>query len=177
MATRSVQVEFTNRTRSNLIKVSDRIDHGVWTSRPPQIIGDRASWATESDGFATGTEGLVTYRIEDVPDSEVTMIWDNPFIGASVYQERVAPKQHPQGLDEPFVGVKDGFSIVHLGGAGNNASVQFIFARGLLTVDPVTGELIDQISQPIETPPQVASGRFASVWVQESGPAVELGTT
>jgi hypothetical protein len=45
-----------------LAKVSDHLDHGIWTTRPPELVGDAAEWGSESEGFGAGTEGRVTYN-------------------------------------------------------------------------------------------------------------------
>ena len=41
---------------------------------------ERRGWQSESDGFATGTEGYVKYRIEGTENGDtVYLYWDNPF--------------------------------------------------------------------------------------------------
>jgi hypothetical protein len=100
MAARSTHVTLNNRTGVNLSKTDDSLDHGIWTDRPPTIIGDRGEWESESDGFATGTEGRVTYSIDG--GGEVRLHWDNPFIGSNSYDESVAPQATPDGIGVGF---------------------------------------------------------------------------
>jgi hypothetical protein len=62
------------------------LDHGEWTDQPPELIGNRAEWESESDGVATGTEGRVTYQIETIDGErlgEARLHLDNPFVGSN----------------------------------------------------------------------------------------------
>jgi hypothetical protein len=95
MAARSTHVTLKNRTRRNLTKTADNLDHGIWTDRPPVIIGDRGEWESESDGILTGTEGRATYSIDG--GGEVRLHWNNPFVGSNSYHESVAPQAAPDG--------------------------------------------------------------------------------
>src|SRR3712207_44308 len=121
MAARSTHVTLENELPElNLRRTSDELEHGEWKDRPPQLVGNRADWESESNGFATGTEGRVTYQIEDVDGKrigELRLHWNNPFVGSNEYHESVSP-----AAASP---TDDGFSVVHLGGDGNNASVTF----------------------------------------------------
>lgn len=59
---------------------------------PPETIGagslsrpTTATWASESDGMMTGTEGQATYIIEAGENTTVTCKWDNPYVGGNSY--------------------------------------------------------------------------------------------
>jgi hypothetical protein len=64
----------------------------------------RAVWGSESDGFATGTEGSVTY---ETGVGQIFIHWDNPFAGSNGL-----------GVDVPR-----GFHFDHEGIDGNNVGV------------------------------------------------------
>src|SRR5262249_28859804 len=73
-------------------------------------VGQTVTWESESNGFATGTEGRAIYRLQGTPQGTpwtFTLHWDNPFIGSNSYDE-TAPA---------------GFSASHEGGSGDNAEV------------------------------------------------------
>ena len=69
------------------------------------------SFGSESDGFATGTEGFVVYA-SDVGDFRIG--WDNPFIGSNGF-----------GIATP-----PGFGGSHTDESGNNANVEVFLFRG-----------------------------------------------
>jgi triacylglycerol esterase/lipase EstA (alpha/beta hydrolase family) len=160
MAARSTHVTLTNRTGKNLTKTNDSLDHGIWTDRPPLLIGDRGEWESESDGFLTGTEGRVTYGIDG--GGEVRLHWDNPFVGSNSYDQSVAPQATPDG-------VGGGFSVVHRGGSGDNATVEFILSNGFCEVNEDTGEMTCVDASPIIE----NSSRFAAIWEADGGPAFQ----
>jgi len=66
---------------------------GSWTSpewMPLQNIlpGEEKGFQSESDGFATGTEGWVKYDVVDSSNSGVGMVfayWDNPYAFGHTY--------------------------------------------------------------------------------------------
>jgi hypothetical protein len=165
MAARSTQVKLTNQAgRFNLIKTSQSLEHGEFTTEPPAIIGNEGDWRSESDGFATGTEGHVHYRIETdegEPIGTLNLHWDNPFIGSNSYDQSVSPQATDGG---------DGFSVGHLGGDGNDASVEFLLLGGDCTFDEDTGEFFCTSSQPL-TPSVAASQRYAGIWRKDAGPS------
>jgi hypothetical protein len=100
-AARSVHVQFNveNMPNTKLVLVGSGLDHGEWSSglAPPNELVPPAtsiSWQSESDGFATGTQGWVRYYPispgatvpANVPDSEtIWMTWDDPFVGQNSY--------------------------------------------------------------------------------------------
>jgi hypothetical protein len=160
MAARSTHVTLTNESGNNLLLQTDSLEHGEWTTRPPKVIGNRGEWASESNGFATGTEGHVRYNMVDLDDSkigEVALHWDNPFVGSNSYDESVSPAADELG---------DGFTVIHLDGSGNDANVEFQVLNGACQVDD-SGEVSCSQASPITT---AVDHRYASVWVQEAGP-------
>ena len=171
MASRSTHVTLTNATGSNLLRKSISLEHGVWTTRPPQIIGDRGEWASESDGFMTGTEGHAVYTIED-GGGEVCLHWNNPFIGSNSYHHSVSPQA-------PSDGTGEGFSVIHLGGGGDNAAVEFQLHIGFCEVDENTGEVTCTQASPFQpepvpaTPTADTSALFAAIWQVDNGPAFQ----
>jgi hypothetical protein len=66
---------------------------GVWrnAAEPPFTIttGETVWWEAESDGVLTGTEGTVRYGIGS-SGAELTVHWDNPFVGRSTYDGRAS---------------------------------------------------------------------------------------
>ena len=66
MADRSVTVILYNRTSdTNLSLVGSGLVHGDWDVNPPATIpaGIVAAWTSQSNGFATGTQGSAQYQI------------------------------------------------------------------------------------------------------------------
>lgn len=122
MAARSVEVFFENYLDSNLNLVPDSqiLDHGIWITPPPfkipkaqSGVPGKGSWNSESDGFATGTEGYCTYAFYDSASEEVFYIkihWNNPFAGSSGYD---------------IVSNNETINVSYSGGAGDNATVTF----------------------------------------------------
>src|SRR5215208_2488493 len=159
MAARSTHVILKNRTRMNLNKVDDSLDHGIWVERPPRIIGDRGEWESESDGVLTGTEGRTTYKIDG--GGEIRLHWDNPFVGSNSYHESVAPQAAPSG-------VGGGFSVLHRGGGGDNATVEFILSTGFCEISE-EGEISCVNASPLVD----TSSRFAAIWQADGGPAFQ----
>jgi hypothetical protein len=108
-AARSVQVVFHNHSDKTLTLERAELAHGIWTKQPPRTIGPhkQADWASESDGFATGTEGRAVYHLQGNSHAKVQLHWDNPFAGSNSYDEHAPP----------------GFHLANQGGAGNNAHI------------------------------------------------------
>ena len=159
MAARSVSVIFDNRTGRNLLKQNDRLDHGKWTTRPPDVIGNRGDWESESDGFLTGTEGSTSYHIVDLDDSVLGSFdvhWDDPFSGSNSYSHSVSPAADTSGT---------GFSIGHIGGGGDNATVTFVLMNGRCQINADSGEIACSGFNPLTTDDQ----RYAGIWIQDPG--------
>lgn len=109
-AARSAHVIIKNDTDKTLTFVSGKADHGIVTRKPPSQIPPAGTGElfAESNGFATGTEGRVTYRLVGVNGTAV-FHWDNPFAGGNS-ADGSAPA---------------GFSVQNIGDAGNRTLVFF----------------------------------------------------
>jgi hypothetical protein len=109
-AARSVRVIIKNDTTHTLTFVSGKADHGIVTQKPPAHIPPAAvgELFAESNGFMTGTEGRVTYRLEGVNGNAV-FHWDNPFSGSNSADGSAPP----------------GFKIEQVGDKGNRTLVFF----------------------------------------------------
>lgn len=85
-STRTVTILVTNSTSSPLDCGSATLDGGEWASYPPDVIaaGATGRWRTQSNGFATGTEGSATLILGS-SSASVTIRWSNPFWGSSAY--------------------------------------------------------------------------------------------
>ncbi|KAK0647067.1 hypothetical protein B0T16DRAFT_414649, partial [Cercophora newfieldiana] len=90
---RSTYVTFKNYTDAYMVLQSAHLDHGMWTENkyPPEQIGAggpenpvQVSWSSQSDGFMTGTEGYVMYRLQDM-QTTMKVYWDNPYVGSNGY--------------------------------------------------------------------------------------------
>lgn len=85
-AARSTVVSFVNYTNAQLVRKSWTMNHGEWTANrlPPETIPGqtRREWGSESAGLATGTEASVVYSSSS---GDITVYWDNPFIGSNSY--------------------------------------------------------------------------------------------
>jgi hypothetical protein len=102
MPQRTFRIFLSNNTDHCLVRISHHLDHGEWTSgewTPPPTIPPRSErgWQSESDGFATGTEGYAEYRPRVLPGpllgggqgdpctqpemaDLVRITWNNPFL-------------------------------------------------------------------------------------------------
>jgi hypothetical protein len=98
MAARSTRVTIRNQIGVPLHHVDDELDRPEWSEplRPPAPILPRSTiwFQSESDGFATGTEGRARYRIGDSPDM-MALHWDNPYWGTNFYEQSISG---PYGL-------------------------------------------------------------------------------
>ena len=116
MAARSTHVILVNDTGFALSLTGSNLAHGEWSTgaAPSASIApdSTASWQSESDGFATGTEGTAEYAVVGTGAS-LGFHWDNPFIGANSYDQSA-----PVGL-----------SLARSGGGGNNATVTWVAAQ------------------------------------------------
>jgi len=157
MAARTVDVLLDNRMVNNwaLELVDKTLDHGIWSVKPPDFVGDSASWASESNGFMTGTEGNVFYRVADGQGGnnlELKLSWDNPFIGSNSYTYTAWPTGQADG---------SGFSVgAVIGGSGNHPHVRFVLASGQCSIDG-SGNIV--AFYPL----------YASIWSSQSGPGFQ----
>ncbi|MFG2985435.1 Crystal protein ET79 [Streptomyces sp. NPDC048258] len=108
---RSTRVTVVNQSGALLARTGAGLDHGIWSGDqlPPSTInnGDWARWKSESDGFATGTEGSAEYQMSG--GGKVVFRWDNPFAGSNSYSCQVP----------------GGHTCAQSGGGGKNAEVVF----------------------------------------------------
>lgn len=128
MAARSFFITVLNFTgklwqRSNLV-----LESGEWSNNggfvPPEQIpkisldgnGDAipgvARFGSESDGFATGTNGSVQYQSDG--GSRIYIGWNNPFVGSNGFS----------------VGATNGLKIVSNDFTGDNANVTVTVSKG-----------------------------------------------
>jgi hypothetical protein len=111
MTSRSATITFINNTDLTLTLINARLSHGVWSHNlyPPEKIEPhgKATWASESDGPMTDTEGTVTYASN--AGGDVSIVWYIPYAGSNSYGTS-APK---------------GYTLTHSGGSENNANVTF----------------------------------------------------
>jgi hypothetical protein len=82
---RTVVLILENTTYHQLERVSESHSHGGFDVTPTAVIPARSTavWSSKDKGFMTGTEGQVTYRVEDRADEETLfqVSWNNPFVG------------------------------------------------------------------------------------------------
>jgi Aegerolysin len=117
VASRSITVVLKNATSDVTLVLSNHsLSHGDWdvapyfTALPPKSI---TAWTSQSDGVATGTQGVVQLTFQSDPSRIVTLNWDNPFATSNVYSG-TAPWP---------------YSVSYHGGFGYNAIVTFIFTK------------------------------------------------
>src|SRR5215831_649745 len=172
MAARSTRVILINRTRSDvaLVKTGDHLDHGIWSDKPPDFVGNKAEWGSESSGILTGTEGWVTYQLDPnnfnthgaLPVLNLRLEWDNPYFGSNSYGASVNLPGQSDG---------SGFSVGHFGGGGDNAEVTFVLLSGKCVVDSDSGEIACSSHTPLVQKSQ--SQRYAAIWEQRGGSSWE----
>jgi len=122
MAARSVDIYFENYLNFPLSLKQDslQLQHGIWDSYPPQKIAaieggvpGKAHWETESDGFATGTQGSCVYAFSDTTSGQICYInisWDDPYSGSNAYSITTDSASA---------------TVAYSGGGGDNAAVTF----------------------------------------------------
>eukprot|EP01114_Cavostelium_apophysatum_P008123 TRINITY_DN2041_c0_g1_i1.p1 TRINITY_DN2041_c0_g1~~TRINITY_DN2041_c0_g1_i1.p1 ORF type:complete len:720 (-),score=189.05 TRINITY_DN2041_c0_g1_i1:12-2171(-) len=89
-SSRGVLVTIDNTTDYAFTRSKFSITYGIWKEEPPEKIEphSQVEFGTSSNGFVSGTEASVHYRI-DTPDEEpqstkkedIRFYWNNPFIG------------------------------------------------------------------------------------------------
>ncbi|MFD5921354.1 Crystal protein ET79 [Kitasatospora sp. NPDC058201] len=114
-AARSTRVTLVNQSGSQMVQSWENLSHGCWTNGelPLQylFVGQSITWASESCGALTGTEGDVGYV---VAGGSVSIHWNNPYLGSNSYS----------------CTVPGGYSCERTGGGGNNAEVTFRIKGG-----------------------------------------------
>lgn len=124
MAARSTQIKFTNSTGYLLVLTDSGLDHGIWNGGPvtqiPSNTNELVLGQNDSDGFATGDQGFLTYAIIGINNNNqatvegyVTIAWDNPYVGSNSYSNSVSSRGAIN------------FQISNGGGSGDNASVTY----------------------------------------------------
>ncbi|MEX3856415.1 hypothetical protein AB3X94_20515 [Paraburkholderia sp. BR10923] len=83
---RTTEVVIENRTSVPITGESITVNHGEITTRPPRVIqpGQSGRLIAESNGFMTGTEGTVRYKISGVAGA-AAFHWDDPFSGSNSF--------------------------------------------------------------------------------------------
>jgi hypothetical protein len=78
------EVTVHNTTSSTFKLKTTDLDHGVWSTEPPDEIapGADASWSSRSGGLFTGTEGRALFYVAPL-QGRLEVTWDNPFWGAN----------------------------------------------------------------------------------------------
>ena len=86
-ATRDIRVHLTNNSDSELSVASWTLDAGCWTVEPPAkiAIDQTVDIASESCGFATGTEFHVSYWLDT--GQQISLHYNNPFGGTDDFAE------------------------------------------------------------------------------------------
>ena len=111
MSARSVTATLINKTNQSLTLIGSKLVHGTWSENqtPPSEIpaGGQGNWMAESNGFATGVEGTVTYLAGNV--GQAACYFDNPYVGSNSYSGS-AP---------------NGFVITVVGSGGDNSTVTY----------------------------------------------------
>lgn len=120
-AARSVIVTFKNHIDVKLSLTDAHLDHGIWSENkyPPEHINPgkateptTTTWAAESQGFLTGTEGYTTYTFPD-GQTVVKVYFDNPYAGSNSYSITISGPEAAK------------YKGLYEGGSGNNASVRY----------------------------------------------------
>jgi hypothetical protein len=104
MASRSVKCTLFNNSPYTLQLKQSELKHGIWsqgvggTQTPTPTISAAAigTWASESNGFMTGTEGWALFEVLG-DGSMFEVSWDNPFIGKNSYTQTRRPKVAQSG--------------------------------------------------------------------------------
>lgn len=107
-AARSTHVVIKNNTERTMTFVSGTAKHGIVTNKPPRYIapGATGELRAESNGFATGTEGSVVYKLDGIGGT-ATFYWDNPFAGSNS-----ANGSGPPGFQVEMIGDKGNRTLV-----------------------------------------------------------------
>lgn len=103
MAARSFSITVVNQTGRDWTRGGMSLNHGVWSDDearvPPEHLpkasldGDGNPqpgvifFESESQGFATGTEGSVDYNSDR--GETLHIFWDNPFVGGNSFSASV----------------------------------------------------------------------------------------
>ncbi|MGE7114559.1 aegerolysin family protein [Lysinibacillus sp. NPDC047702] len=82
MSAREVHIEVINISKNELqLESKTNLAHGEWVSTPTNVpAGGDEKFRADSDGFMTGVEGTIFYK---VPDGEIALYFDNPYVGSN----------------------------------------------------------------------------------------------
>jgi len=96
-----------NRTDFTFKRGNYSIPHGVWGKLPTEQIPSqsRIEFGTMSNGFMTGTEGVVYYQLFN---RNVRFSWNNPYLGKISYFLNLYKKQKNQKFENSFTSNKKG---------------------------------------------------------------------
>jgi hypothetical protein len=125
MASRSTRITIKNRSDMQFVVSGEgtSLVHGVWSDggrpEPGSTLLETMDLVieSESDGFATGTEGSVLLTTTLPGGRPFEFYWDNPFAGSNEY----LLKQVPSGLDASYSG-----------GEGDNTEVEVTIAPTMM---------------------------------------------
>ncbi|CAG8432830.1 11510_t:CDS:1 [Diversispora eburnea] len=115
---RSVTVILINEIDYNITYANHILNWGAWASNacdpsqsiyPSLPINQSETFSAVSDGFLTGTEGKVTFSIDDknTPPSTFSIYWDNPFSGSNEYSVEISNTNLYDYQIPPGAGVGD----------------------------------------------------------------------
>lgn len=154
MAVRSTNITIKNRSDLQFIVSGPgtTLEHGIWSAglapEPGALVLESMDLTlqSESDGVATGTEGVVLLTTTIPGARPLEFYWDNPFVGGNEYLIR----QTPGGLD-----------VWYEGGVGDNAAV-------ILNIAP-TREVSTSFL------PSVNGWKFTNSWPAVPNRVINLG--
>lgn len=114
-ASRSIDITLVNKTDKVLHWSDSGLDHGERKVTAPDTIWPerKGRWMLESNGFMTGAEGWMNWRIDENGSAVVKLEYNNPFTGSNGYSGWVAGDG-----SERYV-------VDREGGSGDNAKVVF----------------------------------------------------
>lgn len=132
---RSVVLILENRTHHKLERVSESHQHGGWDVTPSSVIPARSTvvWSSKDTGFMTGTEGQVTYRVEDRADEETLLqvSWKNPFVGKNDADALAYWNASPAPPPIPVLAIRSEHYVAEAvaGGGDQKVEMRYSFKR------------------------------------------------
>jgi len=114
MSQREVHISVINVTDSELVLESKtNLAHGEWVVSPTNVPNNAkpATFEADSDGFATGVEGTLYYKL---PQGEITLYFDDPYVGSDGFS---AQSSSPA------------YNIQVIGGSGNVCNVTYLISN------------------------------------------------
>ncbi len=136
-ANRNILIHFTNNSDSALTLSSVTLDGGCWTDNeaPPQTIAidQSVDIASESCGFATGTEFHVSYTL-DLSGATMSMHYDNPELGSDTLDNTA-----PQGYAFQSFGVIEDHTTIFGCNSATCDGIPDDWKKNGVTIDPGGG--------------------------------------